>query len=603
MLNLGVSFRNSKWAGYARKNVSLKLSESYLRFIKNIGGILFFFFSIIFLTNYYNFSPFWFLSDSFFSTGLYLYFSLIFTPQYLIYQVYQTFYLTALPTKLSWNQNFGKYKQSISKEVETSSYNSKLVIYGWLRSAGVREGSEFFSFTTKEVLNTKSFKLTTSFYQLLYPLSLVNNVKTIKINPSLKNVQKSYELADKNINCFSPGLLHFYLTQQEPSFSDNGKVRLQTQLEDNRWKWNLYNLTATNSSYEKVLPESFYVSQIALNEWNSLITNFNEGVTLNATLRERENIIRRGSWLYKYTTLNKTILKHTQNLRLVKQNLGLGFYNLRIDHNNLWASNELKSNTRFYQYSKNFYQHNNLSWTSRMFLDSKNILSNPQHNDKLTKFYEDSYFWFFKRSYLFNSSDSNFTNSTYKAFKKLDLEEGEVQGVTRKFLINGRVISTTLLSSPTLLNKPFVPKMFSIQMNNEGLHNFTETLNNERDLLLTYNQKNAYTNSTSDILSALLQTSAYTTRTFTYILNNNSRLINNPARTLSLSKLPDHVQVIKYYVDSTNSNLSVNYSKSARTTHLVKSLTYPRIKVTSNHLKNEKILLLDVLLLNYIKNK
>ena len=130
MVNMGVSFRNSKWTSYSRRNISLKLSEHYTKMFK-LALALVILLTILFSTPFrYNYPFLWSFSDSFISTLCFSYFFLLFYCHFITYYFY------------NWTLNwlFGKTeKKQVVKSTGTGTIQNTFsldyknyLIYSWL---------------------------------------------------------------------------------------------------------------------------------------------------------------------------------------------------------------------------------------------------------------------------------------------------------------------------------------------------------------------------------------------------------------------------------------------------------------------------------------
>jgi hypothetical protein len=151
---------------------------------------------------------------------------------------------------------------------------------------------------------------------------------------------------------------------------------------------------------------------------NNLSTNFGL-YGAHQIASDHINSAKWNRWLYRYSILHRKILKNSHKLTLSKRLINSGFYNKGLFDKNIWASENLSKysntpdlfNSFFNVYYNSFFEtHNN--WASTPFY----ILNQSSNFTNLTSlnFYENSFFWFLKRYYLFNTIPTNTIKSKLK---------------------------------------------------------------------------------------------------------------------------------------------------------------------------------------------
>lgn len=186
--------------------------------------------------------------------------------------------------------------------------------------------------------------------------------------------------------------------------------------------WNLLEHSRLSSNYENLLKKVnglYYIHDL---NYNTLMCY------CNATLNVSQNMIatqlnsaKWDRWLYKYSLLHRKIFKNSHKLTLSKKLLNSTFYNTDLTKKNLWYSELLNKhkNSNLLHFTANLFQFN-LANNSRFDLKQNKstvISNNIKYWDNLLtlKTYENSFFWFLKRSYLFTNL---FANYKYSAVAK-----------------------------------------------------------------------------------------------------------------------------------------------------------------------------------------
>ena len=419
--NLGLTFRNSKWSGYARTNINLDAKNDFLWTLTRV--LLLLVSSMVLFTGlvYYNTSAalnpltllYWFAMDSnlYFQvttiSGLFYLLQLsidtlhqklistyfgpsthlghVFTPNPTVLQI---------PKRLHKPLLYSLVQQSTSSDLlekllETNSPSqSKLTDLPFLRSLYRT------TYLTKLLLNpTPIIRLVDSLSRANSPLvtslpTFLNNVAKLR-KPSLDSIALDYVLfTDKSV----PSSLRAC----------------------NTLRWNLSHSYPSNVSGLEPLSSVhglFYLPSINQTKLHSLTSSYPELSSLNSSLEEQTRVIRWDRWLYKYSLLHRSSLKTGFYLNLFKFSLGSGFYNQNIGTRNLWLPSSLSLAPT--GLNPNYAGSLSIHLYGRS-ADLSLPLSLPtifnfynKANLKPLSFYESSYYWALRRFYSLNSSNSN----------------------------------------------------------------------------------------------------------------------------------------------------------------------------------------------------
>ncbi len=163
----------------------------------------------------------------------------------------------------------------------------------------------------------------------------------------------------------------------------------------------------------------FFLDNFNYQQFSYFVNNFNELWSLNFFLKNQINSSKWNRWLYRYSILHRKILKFSHKLTLSKRLINSGFYDSKIFNKNIWANvylNKINSKENFSSFFSslypNFFYVNNTNRFDYVFNFSNN--GNQVNSLNLTSFYENSYFWYLKRFYLFNTLPTNFIKSKLK---------------------------------------------------------------------------------------------------------------------------------------------------------------------------------------------
>lgn len=164
--------------------------------------------------------------------------------------------------------------------------------------------------------------------------------------------------------------------------------------------------------------EPFYLPQLATQKINQL-TGTPELLTQNRALQLRTAIINSLRWTYKYNTLHRRSIHNAYKLTNVKRLFSLGYFDFKITGSNVWFSDQ-------YGRDLNKGKPHQGSTSADVLSSSLRLLYNPslshlKSNQLFTSltaevstdafqrlaFYESSFYFFLKRSYLFTTLDSH----------------------------------------------------------------------------------------------------------------------------------------------------------------------------------------------------
>lgn len=253
---------------------------------------------------------------------------------------------------------------------------------------------------------------------------------------------------------------------------------------------------------------------------------------------------------------------------MIKRLVNTGFYDSKLFSNNIWASgqlNKLNSNQTFKSFMDVFYGNLlnrssfNNSLSHNLFINNNNY---QVFSLNLLNFYENSYFWYLKRFYNFNTLSTNFIKSKVKIYSTSN--NSDVNGDINNNLINQKDIFFTYI-----LN--------SFYINNKSLSNLYE--NN-----YIYSNNNDF------------QSSSFFKDTYLLVNNNNLFTKNNLNMLFSLtSSLNNSINLNFYnYNNYSGSNFLMNnldFLNNAKNTDLSYWIAYSLIN-------NDKIYVNDIIYIN-----
>jgi hypothetical protein len=251
----------------------------------------------------------------------------------------------------------------------------------------------------------------------------------------------------------------------------------------------------------------FFLDDFNYQKLSNFLFNYEELWSLNLYLKNQLNSAKWNRWLYRYSILHRKSLRTSHKLTLSKKLINSGFYDSKIFNKNIWASEHLSHlnskntfNALFFNYYKDLFN-KNFSYDSssyNFFLlnngDQKNSLS-------LFNFYENSYFWYLKRFYLFNTLPSNSIKSKLNLNKSKNLindKNSSKYSTILSYFLNSSYINLSLYSHFSDNNVNFFNFYSNFNLNN---------LNNLKDLYLLNNESDLLTKDNLNLLYWLTSTS------------------------------------------------------------------------------------------------
>ena len=362
----------------------------------------------------------------------------------------------------------------------SSKNNTKWLVYAWLCGPKFNHKTDMLSRIFEDNLSLTTWPTESRFFIRLYNLLKVFNRLNSGINfkqlDNLNNMNKpnNYFLESMDLNNYTSINLWYILNQKNSYFTVKSNNNKSLNMLNLQKTWNLSNFSTETENYSSILNSKtglINLSDFTNNQLNNLIFNSPEANTITYSIRNHLDSIKWDRWLYKYSLLHRKSLKNTTKLTLAKKALHLNFFNSKLTDSNIWASESSKyfmsdnatMSSFFNLYYSNLYK-NPTSFNSNI-INSKLFISNntsDNFNLQLLNDYEDGYFFFLKRFYIFNnllnnnymSSVSIKNNSTTKLeyfneFKSLKLNKNFT---LVSYLLNSSKVNLNSLSTKSYIN-------------------------------------------------------------------------------------------------------------------------------------------------------
>ncbi len=539
MSNFGLSFRNSKWTNYETYNIKSVFRTNYFKFIFSI------FFIIFLLVFFTNFNKYYIFSYAFNTVSFFAWIGLDTIDYYLSFFVwvltisfsfffnliYSYFFFNNFSSSNSNNfspsthdsRNFSKPSSFTFKNINVSKHDLNWVLYSWLTNPKKLNNSnnaiieKLFESNVNSSLWNKNYDFFIKLYKLSYYLNKVNSINIYKLNSNLSIFENNFFKGDyfgliyffnnnSILNKFSPLLLHYFLKNYKNYFNTKLNKTSSTSFLNNKNTWNLFNFNNELTNLPFLLKNKngiFYLDDFNYQQLNNLIFNFNELWPLNTAIKNQLTSAKWNRWLYRYSILHRKILKNSHKITLSKKLINSGFYESKIFNKNIWANEHLNKITSpesfssiFNLYYSNLFQKGSLNYNNYKFYINNN--NSQLETLNLLNFYENSYFWYLKRFYNFNTT----FNNNIKSKMSLNLYLNKTNYISSNsnydnfisYLLNSSYLNLNNLSHSNNINSVLNNLFISSNFNNSN------EIYNIKDFYLIFSENDFLTKDNLNIL-------------------------------------------------------------------------------------------------------
>ena len=497
MVNLGLTFRNSKWSSYGRKNISLQFVHKYLRslLIAALIVLLLFFFNP---TNIVD--NLWGALDTTLSNLLFGYFFLLATIHAVINNTYSLLTAKVFKTNDSKPQSTNFSRKPLNKTPLTSKTSEQLLVYNWLKQPSSQPALFEVFGTSQKDLNPK-VRLTQNLFKLTQSLNLLKH-QSLDVSPFSATTHNSplntkFTLQSLTLNLAS---------------GQYGTNTSRNSLSE-RFKWSLDHLDTTDQRLNSAFFSKsgvFYVPSLDTSQLNAVTAQYNEMLIAPEILASQKSLIQRNAWLYKFSTLNRGSLNYAKNLTRTKSFLNGGTLPFNLETKNIWASNELNISEKLPSLQRNFAAGKTLWELQAQPFTYTNSNLSTLNVDFTLKSSESSYFWLIKRFYFFNGLQTNQSvlaaqpqkPTTPNPSSSLENLQPTLKVFATQLLANPALATdlkpafhttTTSPESPSLSSESVTPVMLNYV--NTGMYTTSfATLVTTFGSNLSYNSRNSYYN-------------------------------------------------------------------------------------------------------------
>lgn len=250
--------------------------------------------------------------------------------------------------------------------------------------------------------------------------------------------------------------------------------------------------------------EPFYLPQLTAQKVNQL-TRTPELLTQNSALQLRTALINTLRWTYKYNTLHRRSVHNAYKLTNVKRLFSLGYFDFKITDSNVWFSDQYGRDLTATKTHKGSTSSDVLSSSLRLLYQSSLGRAKPQQffshlasEDSASAFrrlafYESSFYFFLKRSYLFTTLNSH-------SLPLIPLKDSS-GSQPAPHVVNLTNLQQTLASMPL----QSLRKSYFLRVGDDSAMPYlsaenAESSSSQNDILLTRFDKNVWTITTLTLL-------------------------------------------------------------------------------------------------------
>jgi len=530
--NLGLTYRNSKWANYTRTDIPTNAKQSYINFIKVVCSTTLVLVIILFYAKYYTtttafndvFFFFWWFKD----TTFYYLFTVFGVWTILSTTLVEKFFAYFLLVNSDTSSEKVQSSTLVLNEGTTYKFSDyKYIYYNWLTNSSTtlnfqndlenlfEVNQDKSTWASQTPLLVKTFKTSFKLHRSIFTpsLDLFSNSNFNSQFKSLLNTQR-FQLLE----------LNYLLNSRLVTFNKNTSNNFSTSLKflNTVDAWNLNKFVNTSEKHTNLLnitSGSFYTTNWNFAKYNSVWVNQPTAHILYESLENQLNSLKVSKFLYHYSYLHRNILKNSHKLTMVKKLISSGFYDTKLISNNMWASDTFgklnnpgtvlnsELNLVYGNFFNNHFFNDHLlnNYSINTSINSLNLLS----------FYEKSYFWTLKRLHNFNSLFANNIKFSLKPFTQSSFNlnvdtNSSLNNVTNSF-------KSDLVTTNRFLNynQPYQNTNFSSEQSRLSLPS-------TKDLFLLKTELSLVTADEENVLIELSNSPSSSKPLFPFFTNNNS---------------------------------------------------------------------------------
>jgi len=322
--------------------------------------------------------------------------------------------------------NFNIIANPTSKFFLKSKHESNYILFSLIRRSELKiQNDRFIENLFSRSISKKNWLPAHNFFTSLYASSYLTSTyssdnNTFFYNSDLNKIT-NFKNNNKNFSLFfyfynNCNNLIFHKFVLLTSITSGHDRQYQTLLTKNRYNFTFSKWSGSSSVYSFTTKNkigNFFFNELSAGHFSFLITKNPTMFSFLKNLENTFNAAKWNRWLYRYSLLHRKNLKNSHKITITKRLLNSGFYNSSLFDKNIWASENFMrfEKTReplgsLFNLYYSYFFHSSSEWQIKNIVNNKN-----EQSLQFLKFYENSFFWFLKRFYLFNTFESNTVKS------------------------------------------------------------------------------------------------------------------------------------------------------------------------------------------------
>lgn len=558
--NFGLHFRNSKWSSYSTFNIKTQ-------FILNYFNIFLFFFLLFLLLFFYKYFAKYYIRFSILNNIFFFLWIGIETWHYLILFIFW-FFLVALTSIFKiiyflfffnkFNFEFNKVLLDSKlnsklltslniKKLNQSNDNRKLVYFAWLKNT--HSSLNYLNVKNLYLNNTKNFVLSDYFkffielFKLNYFLNFNANGQnfrrtTYNANNSINSLNKILQYINnaKQISNQFTILTLFKISTFEEYFDFKNKQSSSLKFLNNNHKWNIQVIDdelRTSDFAKKIKVGNFYFINLNYEKLLNYSINYFEALNITVQVQKQLNVSKWNRWLYRYSVTHRKNIKNSHQITNFKTLINSGNYDSNFFNKNLWNSENFslyKTNASFSSLNKIFYKNIFTKETLPQVNLKKSLIINNFSNTtslNLLNIHENSFFWFVKRFYQFNSLSTNAIKSSTLLTDHKSMPDFTLKTDSENF--KNKVIYSYFLklqnnNLSNFFNNYNTAFKWKNNLKSYEVNNYDVSFFNDKDIFIQFNDNEIFTKDNLISLSWIISSSESKNKlvTFSYFNKINS---------------------------------------------------------------------------------
>ena len=416
VFNLGLTFRNSKWADYSRSNLSASSVTNFKTLLKYTLFIITSVLTLFCACKYFLYldaaqkaaMPLWFLMDSTIYTKAILFATWVVSFQHVVDALYSKF-LRGLSDLVPTSE-----REVIVKDLRTAKVDRRTryiwSLYG--KSSSHKAVTDLYEGESRPTGGIFS-RIYRALYRFTHWLELYREVVVVREKPKVKKMDALEAfLADlRKLDGVEGTAAVFHDHLHRDDGKPKGRRSPSLWALETQDAWTPKSIEEAEAWRKKGQAQgAFSVPSTSFSEVNSTSSDVDELSFLDEAATDQTVAAKWSRWLYKYNLLHRKFLLSSHKNTLTKRLLGSGFYDSSFFTKNVHSQSITSNHANPSEFFKGSFLETYANFLFRSGAENSSTGTNPRwlqlNYAPQISFNELSYLWFTKRFYLFNTLPS-----------------------------------------------------------------------------------------------------------------------------------------------------------------------------------------------------